>query len=83
MAIPGTTASIDFASGATGIYGRGVDVGAEFYTVGRLFLSGSIGWLRATWLGPDVAALNKPSATGLVTKVLTTDGLSLKFGVGF
>jgi len=51
--------------------------------VGRLFLSGSIGWLRTTWLGPDVAALNKPSGTGLVTKALTTDGLSLKFGIGF
>jgi len=83
VAIPGTAASIDVASGATGIYGRGIDFGAEFYTVGRLFLSGSIGWLRTTWLGPDVAALSKPSATGLVTKALTTDGLSLKFGIGF
>ena len=46
VAVPGTTASIDDATGATGIYGRGVDIGAEFYTVGRLFLSTSIGWLR-------------------------------------
>ena len=83
VAVPGTTASIDDATGATGIYGRGIDIGAEFYTVGRLFLSGSIGWLRTTWLGPDLMALHNPSVSTLPVKALTTDGLSLKVGVGF
>lgn len=81
--VPGTTASIEEATGTTGIYGRGIDVGAEFYTVGRFFLSGSIGWLRTTWLGPDVEALNSPSVSKLPVKALTTDGLSLKVGLGF
>ncbi|HEX2659273.1 MAG TPA: hypothetical protein VHU40_13410 [Polyangia bacterium] len=83
VGIPGTTASIEDAAGTTGIYGRGVDLGAEFYTVGRLFLSGSIGWLRTTWLGPDVMALNSGMLSPLPVKALTTDGLSLKLGLGF
>jgi hypothetical protein len=82
IAIPGTSLSISGGSAVTWIYGRGVDVGAELYTVGRLYVSGAIGWLRTTWHGPDVAAMAEAPAAGFVFRDYTADSVTFKLGLG-
>jgi hypothetical protein len=82
IAIPGTSLSISGGSAVTWIYGRGVDVGAELYTVGRLYVSGAIGWLRTTWRGPDVAAMAEAPAAGFVFRDYTADSVTVKLGLG-
>jgi hypothetical protein len=83
LAIPGTSTTLSGGSGATWIYGRGVDVGVELYTIGRIYLSGSVGWLRTTWRGLDVTAVAQAPAAGLRYKDLTADSLTFKLGAGF
>jgi hypothetical protein len=82
ITVPGTSVSIAGASAATLMWDRGVDVGADLYTVGRLFLSVSVGWLRTSWRGPDLAAMAAAPAAGLRLKDVQTDSMSVKVGVG-
>jgi hypothetical protein len=82
LAVPGTSLSISGGSAVTWIYGRGVDVGAELYTVGRLYVSGAIGWVRTTWHGPDLAAMAEAPAAGFVFRDYTADSVTFKLGLG-
>ena len=49
LAIPGTSVTVSGVSAATWMYARGIDAGAEIYTVGRAYLSFGLGWVRTTW----------------------------------
>ena len=70
IAIPGTTATISGTSAVTWILGRGIDVGAEVFTVGRAYVSASIGWLHTTWHGIDYGAFVQDPSAALRTKDL-------------
>ena len=83
IAVPGTGVAISGASAATWIYGRGIDVGAELYTIGRIYVSGSIGWLRTTWRGVDTVAMAQAPTAGVRFKDMTGDSLTFKLGLGF
>jgi hypothetical protein len=83
ITVPGLAAPQSMQMDATtGIFGRGVDAGAELYTFGRAYLSASIGWVRTTWVGPDYQAMMENPRGGLVTKALTGDSLTFKLGLG-
>ena len=77
---------IENASGTTWMYTRGLDAGAEFYVVGRLYLSGALGWTRATWGSPDTRSLGTGEASGSSGELrfidVTSDSLMWKLGVG-
>ena len=78
---------IENASGTTWMYTRGLDAGAEFYVLGRLYLSGALGWTRATWGSPDPRSLGQsgsaPASQGELRFIdVTTDSLMWKVGVG-
>jgi hypothetical protein len=83
LPVPGASVSAGGTSAATWIYGRGVDVGVELYTIGRLYLTGTVGWLRTTWRGVDTAALAADPSGGYRFKDLTGDSFTFKLGVGF
>ncbi len=83
LSIPGTTVSINGGSGVTWMYTRGLDFGAQLYTWGSLHLTGSVGWLRATWRGVDQAAMAANPAGGLQLKSVTNDSVAFKLGIGF
>ena len=59
-----------------------VPVGAEFFTVGRMYISASVGWLRTTWHGVDYAGIIRNPEAGIQYKDLTTDGFTFKLGLG-
>src|SRR5581483_6836600 len=82
VTVPGTNVSMSNASEVTWMYGGGLDVGAEFYTVKRLYLSAAVGWVRTTWHGLDVAAMQNDPLGGLRYKDLTGDSFTLKVGFG-
>jgi hypothetical protein len=74
--------TLNGASGTTWLYGRGVSVGAEAYVSGRMYVSGSLGWMRATWGAPDVTAgLQNPQAPARLVDV-TSDSLLWRVGLG-
>jgi len=80
---------VENASGTTWMYTRGLDAGAEFYVLGRLYLSGALGWTRATWGSPDPRSLGPtapgeaPSSSGDLRFIdVTSDSLMWKLGVG-
>jgi len=77
---------IENASGTTWMYTRGLDAGAEFYVLGRLYLSGALGWTRATWGSPDPRSLTPGEAAASPGELrftdVTTDSLMWKLGVG-
>ena len=78
---------IENASGTTWMYTRGLDAGAEFYVLGRLYLSGALGWTRATWGSPDPRSGTPGEAPAASQGELrfidvTTDSLMWKLGVG-
>ena len=80
VAVPGSTVSLEGASAVTWIYTRGLDVGAQVATIGRLTIAGSLGWQRSTWRGIDPS-----TATSLSTvqaKDLTNDSFTFKLGLG-
>jgi hypothetical protein len=82
ITIPGTTLAISGTSAATWITGRGVDVGLDLFMIGRLYVSGAVGWLRTTWRGVDYAAtMQNPSSLAL--KDLTSDSFTFRLGLGF
>jgi hypothetical protein len=83
LPMSGGSVSAGGTSAATWIYGRGVDVGVELYTIGRLYLTGAVGWLRTTWRGVDTAALAADPTGGYQLKDLTDDSFTFKLGVGF
>jgi hypothetical protein len=83
LSIPGTSVSLNGGSGVTWMYTRGLDVGAQLYTLGSLHLTGSVGWLRATWRGVDEAAMVANPAGGLRLKSVTNDSVAFKLGIGF
>jgi len=81
------TVRIENASGTTWMYTRGLDAGAEFYLLGRLYLSGALGWTRATWGSPDTRSLGSGEASttsqgDLRFVDVTSDSLMWKVGVG-
>jgi len=82
VTVPGTNVSMSNASAVTWMYGGGLDVGAEFYTVKRLYLSAAVGWVRTTWHGLDVPAMQNDPAGGLRYKDLTGDSFTFKLGFG-
>jgi hypothetical protein len=82
VTVPGTSVSISGTSAATWITGRGLDFGAELFTLGRAYFSASIGWLRTTWGGVDYAAMMRDPSGGLRLKNLSNDSFTLKVGVG-
>jgi hypothetical protein len=69
------------ASVVTYLWGGGLETGVEVYTVGRAYLSASIGWVRTSWSGPDYAALAQ-NGRGVRTQALTGDSFTFKLGVG-
>jgi hypothetical protein len=69
-------------SATTGIYGHGVDAGAEIYTFGRAYVSASLGWVRTTWLGPDYPAMLRNPSAGMAIGYLTGDSMTFKLGLG-
>jgi hypothetical protein len=73
--------TITSAEATTWIYGRGLEVGAEVYVLGRSYLSLSLGWLRTTWRGAqDTSA----TASGdLALTDITHDAFLFKLGLGF
>ena len=77
LTIPGTTVSVSGASAATWMYARGLDAGIEVYTVGRAYVSASLGWVRTTWRSADYEM-----SSGLAFKDVTQDSLLLKLGLG-
>ena len=78
---PGVTVNSG-QSGATYIYGGGLDAGFDFFTVGRSYLSASVGWVRTTWRGVDEAAMLKNPQGGMVGKDITGDSFTFKLGIG-
>jgi hypothetical protein len=80
--VPGTSVTIGPASAATWILGRGIDVGAEVFAVGRVYVSGSLGWLRTTWHGVDYDGIMQNPDGGIRYKDLTGDSLTFKLGLG-
>jgi len=83
------TVRIENASGTTWMYTRGLDAGAEFYVLGRLYLSGALGWTRATWGSPDPRSVGAagpgeaPTSQGELRFIdVTSDSLMWKLGVG-
>ena len=83
LSIPGTSVAISGASGVTWMYTRGLDVGAQLYMLGSLHLTGSVGWLRATWRGVDQIAMASNPAGGLQLTSVTNDSVAFKLGIGF
>jgi hypothetical protein len=82
IAIPGTSATISGTSAVTWILGRGIDVGAEVFMVGRAYVSASIGWLHTTWHGIDYGAFVQDPSAALRTKDLSFDSFTFKLGLG-
>lgn len=78
--VGGTT--IMGASGTTWLYGRGIDVGGEFYLSGRVYISAAIGWMRATWGAPDFNAQVQNPQTPLRLVDINSDSLLWKLGIG-
>lgn len=79
LMIPGTTIEASGLSVATWLWAGGVDVGAEFYTFGRSYLSAAIGWIRTGWRGADYS-----QETGLLEfKDVTHNSFMFKVGFGF
>ena len=81
VAVSGTSVILS-SSAATWIYGRGIDVGADVYVIGRAYLSASVGWLRTTWGGVDYAAMIQNPAGGIRWKDLTDNSFTFKLGLG-
>ncbi len=75
-------ASVSGTSAATWMYGGGIDVGAELYTARRFYLSAAIGWIRTTWHGVDLAAMEANPTGGMQFKDLTGDSFTFKLGCG-
>jgi hypothetical protein len=73
---------IDNASGTTWLVGRGLDAGIEVYALGRAYVSGSIGWMRATWGAPDTRAIVAGTSTAIHFVDVTSDSLLWKVGIG-
>ena len=73
---------IDSASGTTWLFSRGLDAGVEVYALGRAYISGSMGWTRATWGSPDTRALVAGATTELHFVDVTSDSLMWKVGLG-
>jgi hypothetical protein len=73
---------IDDVSGTTWLYGRGLDAGVEVYALGRAYVSGSIGWMRATWGSPDTRALVAGTSNEIRFVDVTSDSLMWKLGIG-
>jgi hypothetical protein len=69
-------------SAATWMYGGGIDTGVEIYTVGRVYLSGAVGWVRTTWHGPDFDGTLRNPSSGMQFKDYTGDSFTFKVGVG-
>ena len=74
--IPGTPISV--GGGASFIATRGIDVGVEFYTFGRNYLSAAVGWMRTSWTAADFNSQNQ-----MITKNVSYDSFLLKIGLGF
>lgn len=65
------------ASAATWMYLRGADAGVEVYTLGRAYVSAALGWVRSTYRGADVDAMNRVTFMDV-----TRDSFLLKLGLG-
>jgi hypothetical protein len=74
--------SVSGSSVATWMYGGGLDVGVEIYTVRRFYVSTAVGWIRTTWHGADLAAMQADPAGGVQTRDLTSDSFTFKIGCG-
>jgi hypothetical protein len=74
--------TVENAAGTTWLYGRGINAGAEFYAFGRAYLSGSVGWMRATWGSPDTSAPAQGSSAQIRFENVTSDSLMWKLGLG-
>ena len=79
-AAPGVT--VNTGTAATWIYGGGIDAGVALYSVGRAYLSASIGWVRTTWHGIDYTAMSRDPLGGMKYKDLTGDSVTFKLGLG-
>jgi hypothetical protein len=73
---------VDNASGTTWLFARGLDAGVEVYALGRAYVSGSIGWMRATWGSPDTRAIVAGTSTEIHFVDVTSDSLLWKLGIG-
>jgi hypothetical protein len=80
--IAGTSGTVSGVSAATYLYARGVDVGAEIYTLGRAYVSLSLGWLQTTWGSADYQAMLASTSKGLTLKDVTHDSFLFKVGLG-
>ena len=80
ITVAGTT--ISGAAGTTWLYGRGIQVGTEFYISGRAYVSVALGWMRATWGAPDFGARLQDPRADLRLVDITSDSLFWKLGLG-
>jgi hypothetical protein len=83
ITVPGTNITTSGGALVTWIYGRGLEGGAEFYVLGRSYVSVAIGWLRTTWRGADYAAATGSAGATIKLADVTHDSFLLKLGVGF
>ena len=74
------------ASGTTWLYGGGLDLGTEFYVVGRAYVSVAVGWMHTTWGAPDLTARlqsqSAPSQSGTPLVNMTSDSFLWRVGIG-
>ncbi len=76
------TTTVSDASAVTWIYGGGLEAGVEVYTVGRVYVSAAVGWVRTTWHGVDLPAMLANPSGGMQFKDLTGDSFTFKIGLG-
>jgi hypothetical protein len=80
--VPGTGISVTGLSAATWMYARGADAGIELYTIGRAYLSASLGWVRTTWGSADFNTPSSSAGLGFQFHDVTYDSYLLKLGLG-
>ena len=83
LTIPGTSVTVSGVSAATWMYARGIDAGAEIYTLGRAYVSLGLGWVRTTWGDASYNAMVlSMGGSGLRFQSVTHDSLLIKVGLG-
>jgi len=76
------TTTLMGTSGATWVYGGGLETGVEVYLSGRVYLSGAVGWMHSSWHGVDVPATTANPRGGVAYKDLVGDSFTVKVGLG-
>jgi hypothetical protein len=64
------------------VYVGGIDIGCEFYTVGRLLVTAAIGWAHPVFSGIDAAYVRAHPMLEPQRKELSYDTFTFKIGIG-